>query len=233
MKTVAVLGVACLVASSALAQTAIPADRVPSVTVNASATATLPNDRMSAWLRTESENASAAVAAADVNTRMARALAKLKAQPAIKVASSGYSTNAIVEKGKPTRWRVSQAITLDSADFAVLATEVGKLQDDGMLLSGLGFSLSDAARKTAEDSVTQQAIKSWQERAQNAAQALGYTAWRVGTVHVQTNDGPRPYMAMRSEMKTMAAAPAPVAADAGTTDVTVNVSGDALLSSPH
>ena len=31
----------------------------------------------------------------------------------------------------------------------------------------------------------------------------------------------------------MAAAPAPVAADAGTTDVTVNVSGDALLSSPH
>lgn len=233
MKTVAVLVVACLVASSALAQTATAPDRIPSVTVNASATATLPNDRMSAWLRTESENASAAVAAADVNARMARALAKLKAQPAIKVASSGYSTNAIVEKGKPTRWRVSQAITLDSADFAVLATEVGKLQDDGMLLSGLGFSLSDAARKSAGDSVTQQAIKSWQERAQNAAQALGYTAWRVGTVHVQTNDGARPYMAMRSEMKTMAAAPAPIAADAGTTDVTVNVSGDALLLSPH
>jgi hypothetical protein len=36
-------------------------------------------------------------------------------------------------------------------------------------------------------------------------------------------------------MKTMgvASAPAPVAADAGTTDVTVGVSGDAVLSSPR
>ena len=136
---------------------------------------------MHAWLRAESENASAAVAAADVNTRMARVLAKLKALPSISVASSGYSTDAIVDKGKPTRWRVSQSVKLDSADFAALATEIGKLQDDGLLLSGLGFSLSDAARKTAEDSVTQQAIKSWQQRAQNAAQALGYA--RVARRH--------------------------------------------------
>ena len=231
-----VLAILCVLpALPALAQTqpqyvALPPDRPPTVNVGASVTATLANDRMHAWLRAESENASAAVASADVNTRMARVLAKLKALPSISVASSGYSTDAIVDKGKPTRWRVSQSVKLDSADFAALATEIGKLQDDGLLLSGLGFSLSDAARKTAEDSVTQQAIKSWQQRAQNAAQALGYGAWRVGTVHVQGNDGARPYMAMRSEMKTMAA-PAPVAADAGTTDVTVNVTGDALLSS--
>jgi predicted secreted protein len=157
----------------------------------------------------------------------------LKSQPSITVASSGYSTDQIVDKGKPARWRVSQSIRLESADFAVLATAIGKLQDEGLLLSGLGFSLSDAARKTAEDGVTAQAIKAWQQRAQNAAQAFGYGAWRVGSVHVQTNDGGRPFMAMRSDMKMMAAAPMPVAADAGTTDVTVSVSGDALLASPR
>ncbi len=224
---------ACLVALPALAQPVQLPDRTPSVNVSASATATLANDRMHAWLRTESENTNAAAASADVNTRMARILARLKAQPSIDVASSGYSTDAIVDKGKPTRWRVSQSIKLDSADFAVLATEIGKLQDDGMLLSGLGFSLSDAARKSAEDSVTREAIRSWRQRAQNAAQALGYDAWRVGTVNVQGNDGARPFMAMRSAMKTTSADAAPVAADAGTTDVTVNVSGDALLSSPR
>jgi hypothetical protein len=40
-------------------------------------------------------------------------------------------------------------------------------------------------------------------------------------------------MQMRSEMKVMTAAAAPVAADAGTTDVTVSVSGDAVLSAPR
>lgn len=225
--------VVCLVAHPALAQPANTAERAPSVTVNASATTTIANDRMQASLRTESENASAAAASAAVNARMASVLAQLKSQPSINVASSGYSTDAIVEKGKPTRWRVSQSIRLDSADFDVLATAIGKLQDSGMLLSGLGFSLSDAARKAAEDSVTLQAINAWRQRAQNASQALGYGAWRVGSVHVQTNDNVRPFMAMRSEMKMGVAAPMPVAADAGTTDVTVSVSGDALLSSPR
>lgn len=231
------LTIALLLATAALpglAQTAPPPDRVPTVSVSASATATLANDRMHAVLRAESESTSAATAAADVNARMARVLARLKAQPSILASTSGYSTDAIVEKGKPTRWRVMQSIKLESADFASLAAEIGKLQDDGMLLSGLGFALSDASRKAAEDSVTQQAIKAWRQRAQNAAQALGYAAWRAGTVNVQSNDGPRPYMALRSDMKAMSvASPSPVAVDAGTVDVTVNVSGDALLLSPN
>ncbi len=222
-----------LVAVQVYAQNAPVAERGPNVSVSASATATLPNDRMHAWLRTEAENASAAAAAADVNARMARALARLKAIPAIDVASSGYSSDPIVDKGKATRWRVSQSIKLGSADFAVLASAVGSLQEDGMLLSGLGFSLSDAARKSAEDRVTAQAIQAWRQRAASAAEALGFGAWRVGSVSVQSNDAPRPFMQMRSEMKVMAAAAAPVAAEAGTTDVTVNVSGDAVLSAPR
>ena len=84
-------------------------------------------------------------------------------------------------------------------------------------------------RRTAGAGGPQEAVKSWQPRAQNAVQALGSGAGRVGTVHVQSNESPRPYMAMRSEMKSMAA-PAPIAADAGTTDVTVNVNGEAVLS---
>ena len=233
MKTLLVLTVAAVVATGVAAQAPATAERAPSVSVNASATATLPNDRMYAWLRAEKEDASAAAAAADVNARMARVLARLKAQGAINVASMGYSTDPIVDKDKPKRWRVSQSLRLDSADFATLAAELGTLQDAGLLLGGLGYGLSEEARRRAEDGLARQAIKSWQARAQAAADALGYGAWRVGNVQVQTNDGPRPYMAMRSELKTMGAAAAPVAADAGTTEVTVSVSGDAVLSSPR
>jgi len=205
------------------------APQPPSVTVSASATAIVPNDRLQAWLRAEAENTSPAAAASQVNATVAKALADAKAYPGIKVATAGYSTQQIAEKGKPTRWRVAQSITLDASDFTAAATLMSKLQDEnGLLLSGMAFSLAERTRREAEDSVTLQAIKSWQARAQQAANGLGFAAWRVGRVSVQASGG-GPVPVMRAQaMASMAPAP-PVALEAGTTDVTVTVSGDAVL----
>jgi predicted secreted protein len=212
-----------------------PAKDLSTVNVSASATATLPNDKMVAWLRAESEAGTAKAAAADVNARMTRVLARIKGIPAITASSAGYGTNQIVEKGKPSRWRVAQTVKLESSDFGVLAGEIGALQDDGMLFTGMAFTLSDNARRTAQDSVTQQAIKAWQQRAQAAATALGYGTWRVGDVSVQTNDGGQPYpQMMRSDMKVMAqAGGAPPAVEAGAAEVTVSVSGSAAGQVAH
>ncbi len=205
---------------------AIPAP--PSVTVSASASATVTNDRLQAWLRTEAENVSPAAAASQVNAASAKALADAKAFPSIKVATTGYSTQQIAERGKPTRWRVSQTITVDASDFTAAATLLSKLQDDnGLLLSNMSFSITEKTRHDAEDKVTQQAIEAWQARAQQAAQALGFAKWRVGHVNVQASSG-QPYPVMRAQAMAATAAP-PVALEAGTTDVTVSVSGEALL----
>ncbi len=224
-----------LLAPPLYAQAFPPVPPVPVVTVSATATVTLPNDRMHAWLRVESESPTAAAAAAEVNARMAKALARIKATPSVKASTSGYSTNQIVDKGKPARWRVAQSVKLEGTDFPALAALIGKLQDeDGMLLSGLSFTLSDDARKQAEDSVTQQAIKSWQQRAQSAAQGLGFASWRAGRVNVQTSDAGRPYlMQARGESMAMAASAPPLPVEAGTTDVTVSVSGEAILDAPR
>ncbi|MBS0321876.1 MAG: SIMPL domain-containing protein, partial [Proteobacteria bacterium] len=212
-------GATLLAATAAHGQVPPPREpQPPIVTVSASATATLPNDRMTAWMRADSDNASAKVAAADVNARIAAAMKRLQGVPAITTASAGYSTNPITEKDRPTRWHVTQTIKLESADFSTLATEIGALQESGLLFSSMAFSLSEDARRRAEDSVTQDAIRAWQQRAQNAATGFGYGAWRVGEVSVQTSDGGRPFpmMVARSDMKVMAAPmPAP-AVDAGT-----------------
>lgn len=199
----------------------------PIVTVSASATATVNNDRLQAWLRAEAENPSAAAAASQVNALIAKALATARSYPAVKLATAGYSTQQITEKGKPSRWHIAQSISLDAADFTVAATLITKLQEeDGLLLSGMGFSLADKTRRDAEDGLTRQAIRSWQSRAEQAAQALGFAGWRPGHLTVQTGDGGRVYPAMRAQ-----AAPgfAPVALEAGTTDVTVTVNGEAIL----
>jgi len=133
-----------------------------------------------------------------------------------------------VEKGKPARWRVTQSITLDSGDFSAVATLIGRLQeDDGLLLSGMNFSVTDEARAKAEDAVTQQAIRSWQERAQAAARGLGFPGWRPGRVTVQAGGRAAP-MFRAAAAEVYAGAP-PVPVEAGTTDVTVTVTGDAVL----
>jgi predicted secreted protein len=205
-----------------------PAPETPVVTVSASATTTLPNDRVQAWLRAEAENPNPATAAAQVNAVVARALARIRGVAAIKAATSGYSTQQVMEKGKPLRWRVTQTIALDSGDFGAIATLIGRLQeDDGLLLSGMNFSVSDDARAKAEDTATQQALRAWQERAQAAARGLGFPGWRPGRVTVQT--GGRPIPVFRAAAAESFAGAPPVAVEGGTTDVTVTVTGDAAL----
>lgn len=228
---IAVAGAALFIIANAIAQAPPPGP--PTVTVSASATATVANDRLQAWLRAEAENASAAAAASQVNATVAKALATAKAYPAVKVATAGYSTYQVNEQNKPQRWHVSQSISLDASDFTAAATLITKLQDEGgLLLSNMAFSLSDKARHDAEDSVTQQAIKGWQERAQRAAQGLGFGAWRTGRVTVQANEGGRVYPMARAQAMSVQSA-APVAVEAGTTDVTVTVAGEAVLEQPQ
>ncbi len=201
----------------------------PIVTVSASATATVGNDRLQAWLRAEAENTSPAAAASQVNAIVAKALASARSYPAVKLATTGYATQQISEKGKASRWRVAQTVSLDSADFTAAATLISKLQDeDGLLLSSMGFSLADKTRRDAEDGVTRQAIRSWQSRAEQAAQALGFASWHPGHLTVQAGDSGRIYPTMRAQATTGFAA-APVALEAGTTDVSVTVSGEAVL----
>jgi len=204
----------------------------PSVSVTGAATASVANDRMVATVRAEVEAPTAAAAASDVNARIAQATARAKAVQGIEVGSAGYSTWQVSEKGKPARWRVVQSLTLEGSDFAQLAALLTKLQDDGLLLSGVTFGVHRETRRRQEDALTQQAIKVWQQRAEVASHALGYGGWRPGRVTVNTGDAiPRPEPMMRAQA--MAAPPvSPLAFEGGTTDITVTVTGDAVLDRP-
>ena len=204
---------------------------VPTVSVTASATMSVANDRMFAWLRAEVDNADPARAAAEVNTRVGKAIGRAKGMPGIEVKTSGYSSYQFTDKANVTRWRVQQSISLESSDFAALAALLTRMQaEDTLVMSGMSFGVSNDARRKAEDALTQEAIKSWQARAQSASKALGFDAWRVGRVNVMTGEPPmRPQAMMR--MQAAGAGAPPVNAEGGNTDITVTVSGDALLGS--
>jgi predicted secreted protein len=206
----------------------------PSVTVTGAATTKVQNDRMQAMVRAESEQTTAGAAAADVNTRMAKALAAAKAAPGVEAKSAGYSTWQQWEKGKPGKWRVSQTLSLTGADFPALAALLTRLQDeDGLLVSSIAFSLAPETRRRAEDALTKEAIGAWQQRAATASEALGFAAWRPGRVSVSTGDfAPQPRFEMMARAGAAAAPAPPVAVEGGTTELTVTVTGDAVLDKP-
>jgi len=93
----------------------------PVISVSASATSALPNDRMSAWLRAEVDNADPVAGANEINTRMGKALARAKAVRGVDASTTSYTSYQISERNQPTRWRISQTLQLESSDFAALA----------------------------------------------------------------------------------------------------------------
>ena len=210
----------------------VPAQQ-PVITVTASASREVANDHMLALMRAEVDNADAAQAANIVNTRIARALSQAKAVNGVEARTMGYSSYQISEPNRPMRWRVAQTLALESQDFVALSALVSRLQGgENLLLSGLAFSVSPAARHAAENALTVEAIKSWQQRAQIAAQAFGGSDYRTGRVTIQTNDYGRPQPMFKAGGVAAAASVAPVSVEGGTTDVTVTVSGEAILESP-
>jgi predicted secreted protein len=204
----------------------------PSVTLSAAATASVPNDRMQASLRAEADNADAAAAANVVNTRMAKALARARAVVGVEASTTGYSSFQVTDKAQVTRWRVAQTLKLEGSDFASLSALISQLQaEGGLVVDGTQFSVSDVSRRKAEESLTQQAIKSWQARAAEAARGFGFDGWRVGSVAIQTGESFRPQPMMRA--MAFEAKAAPVAMEAGNSDITVTVSGNAILETPR
>ena len=222
------IGVVALVSACAWAADPVTPS-APAVSVTASATTSVANDRMFAWLRAEVDNADPVRAAADVNARIGKAIERAKGTPGVDVKTSGYSSYQFTDKAV-TRWRVQQSISLESSDFAALAALLTRMQaEDALVMSGMSFAVSNDARRKVEDALTQEAIKGWQARAQSASRALGFDAWRVGHVNVMTGEPMRPQPMMRMAAAAAAGGGAPVNAEGGNTDITVTVSGDALL----
>ncbi|MBU6507003.1 MAG: SIMPL domain-containing protein [Alphaproteobacteria bacterium] len=198
------------------------------LTLSTHADKTLPRDQLEAELRVDAMDANAARVQADVNRRMAAALAHAKTVAGVTVETTGYSVYQERDaKGNPTRWHGSQALRVKSGDFAALLNLVGTLQGQGLALSSLTAELSPAAAKAAQDELTDTALKDIRARADRIAATLGthverYAELRVGNASVP----PMPIRFMAAAAPASSSMPPPVAA---TGDATVSVNVDATV----
>ncbi len=226
-KTVIFL-VSFLLATTAVAQPIAPAPAdVAAVSVTATANLQVDNDRMTILLQSQAEKPNAAAAASEVNAKMTKALAIAKGTAGVTAKTLNYGTDQVFEKGKMVRWRVSQLLEIETADFATGANLATRLQEDGLNLASLTFGVSPEARRAAMAKLQHDALVEWQSLAKQAAASLGYGGYTPGRLAVSAGDsGPRPRLAA------MAAAPRAmdaVTVSAGSSDLVTTVTGEAIL----
>ena len=236
----------------ALAQTAATPETTPAkisfpgsaeTILNISATERLlvPQDLLLASLRIEKENADPKAVQAEINTLMAKAIEAAKLVPTVKVSTGQYYVYQYDPNPQPSpqksgqkpvlQWRGTQTLNLQSTSADDLLKLAGALQDSGLIMGELSYTLSPEKADEAKDSLMEAALAKVKARAERAATAMGKSRTELIEVSVDAADNPiQPQMMMRAMAMDggMEKAAAP-SAEAGETEITLTVSARALL----
>lgn len=204
----------------------------------------VPQDLLTASLRIEKENADAKAVQAEINTIMAKAVETAKAVTTVKTSTGHYyvyqyNPNPPVpqkdekEVKKPEeRWRGSQSLQLQSTSADDLLKLAGALQDSGLVMENLSYSLSPEKADEAKDSLMEAALTKVKAKAERAAKAMSKTRADLVEISVDSADSymPQPVMgrALAMDAGGMEKASAPTATP-GETEITLTVAAKALL----
>ena len=210
-----------------------PEERLPELTLQASASADVQQDTVRITLAAEFDAESQAKATTDLSAVLDEAVKRAQGAKGISVHTSGYNiwpnTN---DKGKIQNWRARGEIVLESKDFAATSALASKLSDK-VAISQISFSLSREAREAAEKKLLTQAADAFLARAQAAAKAFGYSSYRVQQLELSGGGSavpvPRPMMAMAKGRMGGAEAFADAPLEANQVTVTLSVSGTVSL----
>jgi predicted secreted protein len=200
------------------------------LSLTASAEREVDNDLMTVNLSIERRSADVSVAVEEVNTLMRQALDRAKREPAAEVRSLGYSTSPVYDRERkqvePVAWQVTQVLELKGKDFEKLTALAGDLQQTGLAITQIQFSVSPEAQAGYRDELLDEAIVRWQRIAQRMGASLGASHLFPKEMTLHENGGFYPSPMLRSAVMESALASAP-ALEAGRSTVRVTVSGQA------
>jgi predicted secreted protein len=219
-------------AHSALAQSVITQAQPSGVlSLSAQASSEVPQDVVDITLFYEQEAKDASSLTSVLNQRAEAALRMAKGVENVTAHSGSFTVYPSTDRdGRISAWRGRTEVVLESKDFTAASKLAGKMSDS-MQVGSVAFSLSPEAQRAAEQKLSTQAIASFKQQAQNSAQAFGYSGYAIREVNIgQNGSSPRPMMMMATRsMGADAKMAAPMALEAGTSTVTVNVSGSVQM----
>jgi predicted secreted protein len=214
------------------------------VTVAAEDQKTVQQDLLVASLRIERDGKDSKVLQDEINKIMASAMDLAKQDAALKVSTGNYYVYSYdpnpsprplshAEQQKRMIWKGSQTIELQSKDAQKVLDVVGKIQDLGLVMNGLNYTLSSELQEAQKDELLVGALQKIQKKAELIAKTLGKTGYDILEVNVEGANMPQPQpVMMMKAMGGMAresdAMAAPVAAP-GEAEVSLSVSARVVL----
>jgi predicted secreted protein len=213
-------------AGAASAQT-LPQPR-NQVSFSVSAEREVANDWTTGTIGTTASGSDPSELAARINTQMGEALAIAKQAKGVRVTSGAYNTYPEYGDGnRIVRWQASQDLILESKDTGPVAKLLGKLQERGLLLRSISFSVSRETQRKLEEELVAEAVAAFRARAALVAKSFGKASYGLITVNVGGGGFQPPMPMMRAEMAMMSksgAAPAP-SLEGGTSHLRMDISG--------
>lgn len=201
------------------------------LSLNAQASADVPQDVVDITLFYEQQASDPSALTSTLNQHADSALQKAKGVNGVTARTGSFSIYPSTDRdGRISAWRGRTEVVLKSHDFAAASKLAGEMASI-MQVGNVQFSLSPETQRAAEQKLTGEAIKSFREQASSSAQAFGYSGYSIREVNVGHNGVmPRPMMMMSARaMSADANASAPVPIEGGTSTVTVNVSGSVQM----
>lgn len=234
--SVAVVGLLLAVVATAVAQSAPlqPAANDQS-TLHLSETAQrdVPRDLLRATLAAEATDPDAGKVQSVINQRMSAAMTHIKQIAGVTAETGGYSVYRETPDKQPPRWHGSQTVTLTSKDFAALLSLTGTLQQQGLVIQSLAPDISREARRSVEDTLTDEALTRLKQRADRVAATAGVKLQGIHTLTVGNVNAPPPII--QPMMRMAAASPAPMpppVAEAGNATVSITATAEFTLARP-
>lgn len=213
---------------------AVPAMAQTILTLSASGSAQGEPDEAVAHFEMQATKPDAASAQAVVNAAIAKALAEARAVPGVVVTTGSYNTYTTTYDPKgQDQSTAQQSLTLtqqaaNGVPDKAFTTLLGKLQADGLMLTGLDGQLSKAGRQQVQKLALQDAISNLRAQAGDIASALHKQVGALQTLTVDTSNNSVP----RFQPRMFAAASAPMSApppESAPAEITVNTTVNAKI----
>jgi predicted secreted protein len=188
-------------------------------------------DRIRAHLRVELGGNDPRALQGQVNQKMTVALDRAKAVAAVKAETQGYFVYEDKTLKRGQRWFGSQSLTLTSFESGALLALVGQLQEDGLLIQGLGYELAPETRRRIERELVPDAIQRIKDTAATVAKSLDLPKVEIVKVRLGETQAPPtprfggPVMAMAERAQI-----APPVAEPGEASVTIRIEAEVALS---
>lgn len=184
-------------------------------------------DELVATLRVEVQGFEAGPVQAEVNRRMAAALAAARAVEGVVASTGGYSVFSDTRTNELT---ARQSLTLTATRGEPALALIARLQSDGLMAQGLRWQLSERTAREARDAAMREAIRNLRERAELVARELNMRVAALMHLTVDAAPDARPFMmAAPAPARAMAAAAPPPVVTAEDIPVSFQVTGDLLL----